>query len=150
MKVLEQCGIAAANGNQIVGLIRRNIVYKDRELITQILYKIIVKPHLECCIQAWRPCRKKDIDMIGTVQRRATKTIPEHSNITYEMLLIARGLTTLETRRLRADQITAFKIVNGCENMDRYMFYSVNEERRTRVHGFTLAKKHCRLDIIKL
>ena len=26
MKVSEQCGIAAAKGNQIVGLIRRNIV----------------------------------------------------------------------------------------------------------------------------
>ena len=32
MKVSEQCGIAAANGNQILGLIRRNIVYKEKEL----------------------------------------------------------------------------------------------------------------------
>ena len=30
MKVPEQCGIAAANGNQIVGLIRQNIVYKEK------------------------------------------------------------------------------------------------------------------------
>ena len=29
MKVSEQCGIAAAKGNQILVLIRRNIVYKD-------------------------------------------------------------------------------------------------------------------------
>ena len=29
MKVSEQCGIAAAKGNQILGLIRRNIVYKE-------------------------------------------------------------------------------------------------------------------------
>ena len=27
MKVSEQCGIAASNGNQILGLIRRNITY---------------------------------------------------------------------------------------------------------------------------
>ena len=33
MKVSEQCGIAAAKGNQILGLIRRNIVYKEKELI---------------------------------------------------------------------------------------------------------------------
>ena len=32
MKVSEQCGIAAAKGNQILGLIRRNIVYKEKEL----------------------------------------------------------------------------------------------------------------------
>ena len=48
MKVSEQCGIAAAKGNQILGLIRRNIVYKEKELIIQ-LYKIIVRPHLEYC-----------------------------------------------------------------------------------------------------
>ena len=28
MKVYEQCGIAATKGNQIIRLIRRNIVYK--------------------------------------------------------------------------------------------------------------------------
>ena len=33
MKVSEQCGIAAAKGNQILGLIRRNIVYKEKELL---------------------------------------------------------------------------------------------------------------------
>ena len=29
MKVSEQCGIAVAKGNQILGLIRRNMVYKE-------------------------------------------------------------------------------------------------------------------------
>ena len=52
MKVSEQCGIAAAKGNQILGLIRRNIVYKENELIIP-LHKTIVRPHLEYCIQAW-------------------------------------------------------------------------------------------------
>ena len=32
IKVSEQCEIAAAKGNQILGLIRRNIVYKEKEL----------------------------------------------------------------------------------------------------------------------
>ena len=45
MKVSEQCGIAAAKGNQILGLIRRNIVYKEKEQIIP-LYKTIVRPHL--------------------------------------------------------------------------------------------------------
>ena len=59
MKVSEQCGIAAANGNQIVGLIRQNIVYKEKELIIP-LYKTIVRPHLEYSIKAWRPYRKME------------------------------------------------------------------------------------------
>ena len=57
------------------------------------------------------------------------------------------GLTTLETRRLRRDQIEVFKILNGYENIDRNIFFAVKEESRTRGHGVTLAKKQCRLDI---
>ena len=49
MKASEQCGIAAAKGNKILGLIRRNSVYKEKELIIP-LYKTIVRPHLEYCI----------------------------------------------------------------------------------------------------
>ena len=65
------------------------------------------------------------------------------------MRLREYGLTTLETRRLRGDQIEVFKIVNGYENIGRNMFFSVKEDRRTRGHGVALAKKQCRLDIRK-
>ena len=128
MNISEQCGIAAAKGNQILGLIRRNIVYKEKELIIP-LYKTIVRPHLEYCIQAWRPYRKKDIDMLERVQRRATKMIPKLRNISYEMRLKECGLTTLETRRLRGDQIEVFKILNGYENIDRNIFFSQSRKR---------------------
>ena len=49
--------------------------------------------------------------------------------------------------RLRGDQIEVFKILNGYENIDRNIVFTVKEERRTRGHGVTLAKKQCRLDI---
>ena len=76
MKVSEQCGIAASKGNQILGLIRRTIMYKEKQLIVP-LYKAIVRPHLEYCIQTWRPYRNKEIDKLERIQRRATKMIPE-------------------------------------------------------------------------
>ena len=41
-----------------------------------------------------------------------------------------------------------FKILNGYENIDRNIVFTVKEERRTRGHGVTLAKK-CILDIRK-
>ena len=75
--------------------------------------------------------------------------IPKLRNISYEMCLKECGLTTLETRRLRGNQIEVFKILNGYENIDRNIFFTVKEERRTRGHGVTLAKKQCRLDIRK-
>ena len=49
MKVSKQCGIAASKGNQILGLIGRNITYKEKKLIIP-LYKAIVRPRLEYCI----------------------------------------------------------------------------------------------------
>ena len=71
-------------------------MYKEKELIIP-LYKTIVRPHLEYCIQAWRSYRKKDIDMLERVQRRATKMIQQFRNISYEMRLNECGLTILET-----------------------------------------------------
>ena len=51
----------------------------------------------------------------------------------------------------RNQKIEVFKILNGYENtgIDRNIFFTVKEERRTRGHGVTLAKKQCRLDIRK-
>ena len=46
MKVSEQCRIAASKGNQVIGMIRRNITYNENSLIIP-LYKAIVRPHLE-------------------------------------------------------------------------------------------------------
>ena len=101
MKVSEQCRIAASKGNQILGMIRRNITYKEKSLIIP-LYKAIVRPQLEYCIQAWNPHLRKDVDMLEKIQRRATKLIPGLRDLTYEERLKEYGLTTLETRRLRS------------------------------------------------
>ena len=50
--------------------------------------------------------------MLERVQRRATKMIQKLRYISYEMSLKECGLTTLETRRLRGDQIEVFKLLN--------------------------------------
>ena len=87
MKVSEQCRIAASRGNQVLGLIRRTITYKEKQLIVP-LHKAIVRPHLEYCIQAWRPYRKKDIDKLERIKRRATKIIQELRDLSYESCLL--------------------------------------------------------------
>ena len=81
--------------------------------------------------------------------RRATKIIPELRDLSYVERLKECGLTTLETRRLRGDQIEVFKILNGCENIDRNMFFSLKKDSRTRGHEVKLVKDQCRLDIRK-
>ena len=91
------CVIAASKGNPILGLIRRSITYKEKSNLS--LYKLIVRPHIEYCIQAWRPYYKKDIDTLEQIQGRATKIIPELRALSYEESQKECGLTTLETRR---------------------------------------------------
>ena len=61
--------------------------------------------------------------MLECIQRRATKIIPELRDHSYEECLKECGLTTLETRRLRGDQIEVFKILNGYVNFDRNIFF---------------------------
>ena len=80
-------GIANSNGDQILEPIRRTITYKEKQL-TVPLYKAIVRPHLEYCIQAWRQYRKTDIDTQDRIQRRATKMIPELRDLSNESCLM--------------------------------------------------------------
>ena len=83
-------------------MIQRNMTYKEKSLIVPLLvYKAIVRHHLEYCIQAWSPYLRKDIDRLEKIQRRATKLIPGLRDLRYEERLKECGLTTLETRRLR-------------------------------------------------
>ena len=84
-------------------------------------------------MQAWRPHRK-DTDKLERIQQRATKIIPELRDLSYESHLLECGLTTIETRRLRGDQIEVLKIVNGYEDIDRNMFFKFKEGSRTRGH----------------
>jgi len=99
---------------------------KDKGLILQ-LYKSLVRPRLECCIQAWRPYLKKDISFFGNGTKTATKLISGLSEMGYEERLKILGLTTLETRRLRWDLIEVFKIIKGYEDIDQKMFLDMSQ-----------------------
>ena len=67
-KTSEQCTMAANKANQILGMIKRNIKWKDKYIITK-LYKTLVRPKLEFCVQAWCPELKKDQEVLERVQR---------------------------------------------------------------------------------
>ena len=79
--------------------------------------------------------------------------IPELRDLSYESRLLQCGLTTLEIRRLRGDQIVlkkVFKIVNGYEDIDRNIFFfKLKEGSRTRGHKAALFKEYCRLNMRK-
>ena len=62
MKVSEQCRIAASKGNQVLGMIRRTITYKEKRLN---IPQAIVRTYVEYCIlYILYPYLMKDIDML--------------------------------------------------------------------------------------
>lgn len=61
--------------NSLVGLIRRSFIYLDESMF-KLLFKSLVRPHLEYAASVWNPYKIADIELIENVQRRASKLIP--------------------------------------------------------------------------
>jgi ribonucleases P/MRP protein subunit RPP40 len=112
------------------------------------LYKSLVRPHLEYCVQAWRPHLVKDIAILEKVQRRATRMISECKGKTSDKRLEVVGLTTLEIRRLRADLMEVFKILKGYEGLDERVFFK-RHESGTRGHTLKLFKERVNKNVLK-
>jgi ribonuclease P/MRP protein subunit RPP40 len=153
LKVSKQCAIAAKKGYQMLGLIYRTFISKKKAIIIK-LYKALVRPHLDYCVQAWRPYLQKDIDVLERVQKRATRMIEECKGKVYEERLKIVELTTLETRRVRADLVEVFKIMNGLDNVQEELFFERYIARdsgasTTRGHSYKLYKRGFRLDVAK-
>ena len=79
--------------------------------------------------------------MLERIQRRATKITPELRDTSYEERLKECGLTILEIRRLRGDQIEIFKILNGYENIDRNIFFSLKKDSRLDIREYSFSHR---------
>ena len=55
-------------------MIKRTIISREKEIILE-LYKSLVRPHLEYCVQVWSPYLRQDVERLEKIQRRATKMI---------------------------------------------------------------------------
>ena len=95
--------------NQIVGLTRRSFVHLDNRTFS-LLFKALAHPHLEYASSVWSPYKKKDIEVIENVQKRATRMLPQMKNLSEERLKQLK-MPTLKFRHMRGDMIEAFKIL---------------------------------------
>ena len=127
-------------------MIKRTFTFKTKDNLLQ-LYKCLVRPHLEYCMQVWSPYLKKDIDLLEGVQRRATNMI-----LGYKHYIIQRQVSSMPVikiggyRRLRGDLIQAFKLLKGLDQITSNNFaLDVNTSRRS--HTWKVAKPRVRLDI---
>ena len=95
-----------------MGLIRRTFVFLDKHNFN-LLYKSLVRPHIEYGNIVWSPFWKPDINIIENVQRKATLFIPEINKLDYQERLEKLVLPTLDYRRFRGSIIETYKILHN-------------------------------------
>ena len=134
--------------NSVLASIKRTIRYMDKSVFTM-LYKSIVRPILEFCGAVWNPHLVKQIKSIESVQRRATKLVPDIKHLSYKDRLTALKLPTLEYRRKRGDMILTYKILKDHVDTNPSLFFKRNNSSRTRGHELKLFKSRSCLDVRK-
>jgi len=72
LHMIQQCVLAAQQANHILGCIESSVASRSREGILPPC-SILVRPHLEPCVQLWRTQHRKDMELLERVQRLPQK-----------------------------------------------------------------------------
>ena len=117
LKFTKHIDTKISKANKLLGLIRHTFKFLTADTLT-LLYKSLIRPHVEYATSVWSPHLKGDKDKLEKLQRRATKLVPELREKTYSERLQSLKLPTLEHRRLRADLILVYKYTHKLIKLD--------------------------------
>uniref|UniRef100_H3A8L5 Reverse transcriptase domain-containing protein n=1 Tax=Latimeria chalumnae TaxID=7897 RepID=H3A8L5_LATCH len=126
--------MAVSEANKMLGIIKRTITSRGMEVILP-LYRALVRPHLECCVQFWSPRLRCDIESVERVQRRATGLIEGVEGLNCSGRLQRLHMFALEGGRMRGDMIAVFKVLHGPDTMVRDGLFHLVDESQTRGRG---------------
>ena len=132
--------------NSTLSLKVRTFDYIEKDSFI-LLYKALIRPHIEYGNVIWHPFLRKDIESVENVQKRATKLVPELKVLTYIERLKKLKLPSLAHRRRRGDMIQTFKIIKGIEYIPSERFFKVCKESSTRGHSLKLEKPRCKTTV---
>ena len=95
LKVAMQVDKIVKKAYSMLAFIGQDIEYKNWQVMLQ-LYRALVRPHLEYCVQFWLPHYQKDVDDLERVQQRFTRVVPGLEGNSYEERLDKLSLFSLE------------------------------------------------------
>ena len=132
----------------MLGIINRN--FKDLDMFSLILlYKSMVRSHLEFASSVWSPYRTGLICDIERVQKRATNMIKVCKGLPYKERLKFLNLPTLKFRRVRGDMIEVYKILSGVHNSNIAPNLVRSTDIRTRGNSLKLSHTRSHYDLRK-
>ena len=128
--------------NSKLGLIRRSFDALDAETFVM-LYKTLVRPHLEYCNAITYPLYERQAKLLEGVQRRATKLIPNLKEMNYNERLKVLKLPSLQYRRVRGDIIEAYKYLHKIYDVSPCPLTLDDNPVSTRGNSLKLKKTRC-------
>ena len=133
---------------QMIGIMNRNFKDLDRDSF-MVIYKSLVRSHLEYGNSVWNPHHTLLVADIEKVQKRVTKLVKGLRKLSYRERLVHLQLPTLKFRRIRGDEIEVFKIVTGKYDAQVTPLLPLSENVRTRGHSYKLLTKRTKYDLRK-
>ena len=133
MKAEKNVARNVKKADKILGMIRRTFSYMDKDMLQQLI-KVFIRPHLEYAQQAWCPHLKKDIMLLESVQRRATKLLDSIATLPYEERLKFLNLYSIEDRLKRGDLILMYRIMTEDLDIKRGLMFPVLKTSTARGH----------------
>ena len=128
---------AAAKGNLPLALIKCSFLCVNMDTTIPLLYKTLVRPHLEHGNLIWGPFSHTDQKLIDWVQCRATKLVPGIKELPYQEHL---RCLRLQSHRQRGNMIAIYQLFNGGMDVQPEKFFSLAPSLGTRGHGMKLRK----------
>ena len=143
LKFRKQTAAAAAKASQMLAVVKRSFAHIDAYTLP-LLYKTLVRPHLEYGNLAWGPFLKTDQRRLEQVQRRATRLVPDLRQHPYEERLRLLKLPSLYYRRRRGDMIAVYQVFHGGMSLDAEGLLKRARYQATRGHAWKLEKPRVR------
>ena len=112
-------------------------------------YSVLVRPHLEYCVQCWAPKLKKDVKVLECTQRRATKLVTGLEGMSHGEELRTLGLSSFEKKMLGCNPIALCSFLRRGNGVGGTALFSLGSSDRMCGNGSKLWQGRFSLDMMK-